>query len=69
MPTPPGLEVVGFSSQFHRASSAVIDVYGFGVVAGELVLEHHVDAAAPERSLGLILTMLRAASVEAPALS
>ncbi|WP_458315768.1 phthiocerol/phthiodiolone dimycocerosyl transferase family protein [Mycolicibacterium brisbanense] len=69
MPTPPGLEVVGFSSQFHRASSAVIDVYGFGVVAGELVLEHHVDAAAPERSLDLILTMLRAASVEASAQS
>jgi len=64
MPTPPDLEVVGFQSQFHRASSAVIDVYGFGVVAGELLLEHHVDAAAPERSLELVLSLLRAASLE-----
>jgi hypothetical protein len=64
MPTPPDLEVVGFQSQFHRASSAVIDIYGFGVVAGELLLEHHVDAAAPQRSLELVLSMLRAASLE-----
>lgn len=67
MPTPPGLEVVGFQSQFHRASSAVIDVYGFGVVGSELVLEHHVDAASRERSLNLILDMLRAVSLDATA--
>lgn len=64
MPTPPDLEVAGFRSQFHRASSAVIDIYGFGVVGGELVLEHHVDAAAPERSLALVLSLLRAAALE-----
>ena len=64
MPTPPDLEVVGLQSQFHRASSAVIDVYGFGVVAGELLLEHHVDATAPQRSLELVLSLLRAASLE-----
>ncbi|MGV0742702.1 phthiocerol/phthiodiolone dimycocerosyl transferase family protein [Mycolicibacterium sp. XJ870] len=64
MPTPPGVEIVGFQSQFHRASSAVIDIYGFGVVGGELVLEHHVDADAPERSMELILSLLRAAALE-----
>jgi hypothetical protein len=64
MPMPPDLEIVGLKSQFHRASSAVIDVYGFGVVAGELILEHHVDAAAPERPLELVLSLLRAASLE-----
>jgi hypothetical protein len=64
MPMPPDLEIVGLQSQFHRASSAVIDVYGFGVVAGELILEHHVDAADPGRPLELVLSLLRAASLE-----
>jgi hypothetical protein len=64
MPTPPDLEIVNLRSQFHRASSAVIDVYGFGVVAGELILEHHVDAAAPQRALEMVLDLLRAASLE-----
>lgn len=64
MPTPPDLEIVNLRSQFHRASSAVIDVYGFGVVGGELILEHHVDAAAPQRALDLVLELLRAASLE-----
>lgn len=64
MPTPPGLEVADFRSQFHRASSAVIDVYGFGVVGGELLLEHHVDAAEPERPVNMVLALLRAASAD-----
>lgn len=64
MPTPPDLEIVNLRSQFYRASSAVIDVYGFGVVAGELILEHHVDAAAPERALDMVLALLRSASLE-----
>ncbi|RDH79055.1 acyltransferase [Mycolicibacterium moriokaense] len=64
MPTPPGLEIVNLRSQFHRASSAVIDVYGFGVVAGQLILEHHVDAAAPQKALDLVLDLLRNASLE-----
>jgi phenolphthiocerol/phthiocerol/phthiodiolone dimycocerosyl transferase len=64
MSMPPGLAIVDLRSQFHRASSAVIDVYGFGVVAGELILEHHVDAAAPGRALELVLALLRSASLE-----
>lgn len=64
LPMPPGLEATGFQSQFHRASSAVIDVYSFGVAAGELILEHHVEAATPEGSLELIISLLRAAARE-----
>jgi hypothetical protein len=64
MPTPPDLEVVDFESQFHRASSGVIDIYSFGIVAGQLLIEHHVQTAAPERSLDLILSLLRNASLE-----
>jgi phenolphthiocerol/phthiocerol/phthiodiolone dimycocerosyl transferase len=64
MPTPPDLEVVDFESQFHRASAGVIDVYSFGIVGGELHIEHHVQTAAPERSLELILSLLRTASLE-----
>lgn len=64
MPLPPDLSIVNLESQFHRASSAVIDVYGFGVVSGELILEHHVDAAAPERPLEIVLEILRAALLE-----
>lgn len=62
MRTPPDLEVVGVQSQFYRASSAVIDVYSFGTVGGELLLEHHVDAA--EKTVDLIVSILRAASLE-----
>jgi phenolphthiocerol/phthiocerol/phthiodiolone dimycocerosyl transferase len=64
MRTPPDLEVVDFESQFHRASSGVVDIYSFGIVAGHLMIEHHVQTAAPERSLELILSLLRAASLE-----
>ncbi|HKV21397.1 MAG TPA: acyltransferase [Mycobacterium sp.] len=64
MPMPPDLRIVDLKSQFHRASSAVIDVYGFGVVAGELILEHHVDAPDPQRALDMVLDLLRAASLE-----
>ncbi|OBH88804.1 acyltransferase [Mycobacterium sp. E2733] len=60
----PGLEPVSFHSEFFRSSSAVIDVYSFGVVAGELLVEHHVQASTPEQSLELILSQLRAASLE-----
>ncbi|TFV58085.1 acyltransferase [Mycobacterium sp. PS03-16] len=62
MRTPPGLDVTGVQSQFYRASSAVIDVYSFGIVGGELLLEHHVDAA--ENTVDLIGALLRAAASE-----
>ncbi|KUI39127.1 acyltransferase [Mycobacterium sp. GA-2829] len=62
MRTPPGLELTGVRSQFYRASSAVIDVYSFGIVAGELLLEHHVDAE--ETTVDLIGALLRAAASE-----
>jgi hypothetical protein len=62
MRTPPDLEVVGVQSQFYRASSAVIDVYSFGMVGGELLIEHHVDAA--ENTVDLILSILRTAALE-----
>jgi hypothetical protein len=64
MSTPPGLEVIGYHSAFHRATSAVIDVYSFGIVGGRLLLEHHVDAAAPEKALDLIISLLLSASHE-----
>jgi len=63
-PTPPDLEVVDFGSQFHRASAAVVDIYSFGVVGGQLLIEHHVQAPAAERSIELTLSLLRAASLE-----
>jgi len=64
MRTPPDLEVVDFESQFHRASSAVVDIYSFGVVGGQLLIEHHVHAPAAESSLDMTLSLLRAASLE-----
>lgn len=62
--TPPELKLVDFESQFHRMSSGVIDIYSFGIVTGHLMIEHHVQSAAPERSLELVLSLLRAASLE-----
>ena len=62
--TPPDLEVADFQSQFYRASSAIIDIYSFGIVSGQLLAEHHVQAETPERSLELILSSLRAVCLE-----
>jgi hypothetical protein len=64
MPTPPDLELVDFESQFHRASAAVVDIYSFGVVGGQLLIEHHVQTTSPEKSLELTLSLLRDASLE-----
>jgi phenolphthiocerol/phthiocerol/phthiodiolone dimycocerosyl transferase len=64
MPTPPDLEVVDLQSGFHRASSAIIDIYSFGVVAGQLRVEHHVESDTREKSIELIVSLLRAASLE-----
>lgn len=64
MPTPPGLELVGFQSDFHRASGGIVDIYSSGVAAGQLHVEHHVQAGAPAESIALILSLLRAAVPE-----
>ncbi|BCI53460.1 phthiocerol/phthiodiolone dimycocerosyl transferase [Mycolicibacterium litorale] len=64
VPTPPGLEVVDYRSEFHRASAAVVDVYTCGIAAGQLRVEHHVQNAASERSIESILSLLRAATLE-----
>ncbi len=64
MPPPPDLELVDFQSEFHRSSSGVVDIYSTGVAGGQLRVEHHVQTAAPERSVELILSLLRAASLE-----
>jgi hypothetical protein len=64
MPAPPGLELVDFRSEFYRASSGVIDIYSSGVAAGQLHIEHHVQAGAPEKSIEVILSLLRAALLE-----
>jgi hypothetical protein len=64
MPTPPDLELVDFESQFHRTSTAVIDIYSFGVIGGQLLIEHHVQTTSAEKSLELTLSLLRAASLE-----
>jgi phenolphthiocerol/phthiocerol/phthiodiolone dimycocerosyl transferase len=64
MPTPPDLQLVDYKSEFHRASSGVIDIYSSGVADGQLRVEHHVQTDAPDKSIELILSSLRSASLE-----
>jgi phenolphthiocerol/phthiocerol/phthiodiolone dimycocerosyl transferase len=64
MPALPGLELVDYRSEFHRASSGVVDIYSSGIAGGQLRVEHHVQTAAPERSIEVILSLLRAASLQ-----
>jgi hypothetical protein len=59
--TPLNLEVDGWRSQFHRASFAVVDIYSVAIFDDQLFIEHHVHAPAPERSIEVAFSVLRAA--------
>lgn len=62
--TPPGLEVDDWRTEHHRTSLASLDVYSVGMFAEQLLIEHHVHSPNPERSVGLILSQLRAVALD-----
>jgi hypothetical protein len=64
LPTPPGLFVEEWQSDVYRASS-VLDMYSVGIFGERLAVEHHTYAAQPQRSVDLVLSVLRAAALDA----
>lgn len=58
--TPPGMQIVDWRTEHYRKSLAVNDVYSVGIFDDHLLIEHHVHAPDPGRSVDMILARLRA---------
>jgi phenolphthiocerol/phthiocerol/phthiodiolone dimycocerosyl transferase len=58
MRTPPGLELTACHGELFFAVDAGIDMYTSKIFAGQLWLEHHCHAPAPERPLELMHSLL-----------
>jgi hypothetical protein len=58
LPTPPDLHVDDWRTTIFRASR-IVDMYTVGVFGEHLAVEHHTYAAAPQRSVDLVLEILR----------
>jgi hypothetical protein len=61
--TPPDLHVDDWRTDIYRAS-AIVDVYSVGIFGEQLAVEHHTYAPEPQRSVDLVLSILRAAALE-----
>jgi phenolphthiocerol/phthiocerol/phthiodiolone dimycocerosyl transferase len=57
--TPPGLDVVSFCTEVHRASLGGVDLYGVGTFNERLIVEHHTQTADPHKPIELIHAQLR----------
>jgi hypothetical protein len=61
--TPPGLNVKDWRTTIFRAST-VVDMYSVGIFGGHVAVEHHTYAPEPQRSVDLVLSILRAAALQ-----
>lgn len=59
IPMPPGLEVTATHDELFFAVDAGIDMYLSNVFAGQLVVEYHTHASAPEKTIAEIHSLLR----------
>ncbi len=59
IPMPPGLEVTATHDELFFAVDAGIDMYLSNVFAGQLVVEYHTHAPAPENTIAEIHSLLR----------
>ncbi|MDT5170172.1 MAG: phenolphthiocerol/phthiocerol/phthiodiolone dimycocerosyl transferase [Mycobacterium sp.] len=57
--TPPGVELTGTHDELFFAVDAGIDMYLSKIFAGQLVVEYHTHAPAPEKSIEAIHSVLR----------
>lgn len=57
--TPPGLEVISFCTEVHRASMGGVELYGVGAFNEQLTVEHHTQTADPQKTIEVIHTLLR----------
>jgi len=58
LPTPPDVEVAGIYTDLFTASSAGVDLYAFSVFSGQLHIEHHAHAPAPDGTIDTIQSLL-----------
>jgi phenolphthiocerol/phthiocerol/phthiodiolone dimycocerosyl transferase len=63
LPTPPGLSVTDWRTTIFRAST-VVDMYSVGIFGGHVAVEHHTYAPQPQRSVDLVLSILRDAALQ-----
>jgi hypothetical protein len=61
--TPPDLHVDDWRTDIYRASS-IVDMYSVGIFSEQLAVEHHTYTPEPQRSVDLVLAILRAAALE-----
>jgi phenolphthiocerol/phthiocerol/phthiodiolone dimycocerosyl transferase len=61
--TPPNLDVDDWQTEIYRSSS-VFDMYSVGMFGDRLAIERHTYAPEPQRSVDLVLSILRAAALE-----
>jgi hypothetical protein len=61
--TPPDLHADDWRTDIYRAS-AIVDMYSVGIFGEQLAVEHHTYAPEPQRSVDLVLEILRAATLE-----
>lgn len=61
--TPADLHVDDWRSDIYRAS-LIVDMYSVGIFGDQLAVEHHTYAPEPQRSVDLVLSVLRAAALE-----
>ena len=56
--TPPDVQVTGIQTELFTASSAGVDLYAFSVFSGQLQIEHHAHAPAPDATIEAIQALL-----------
>jgi hypothetical protein len=61
--TPPNLEVADWQTEIYRSSS-VFDMYSIGTFGDQLAVERHTYAPEPQRSVDLVLSILRETALE-----
>lgn len=66
MRTPPGVELTACHGELYFAVDAGIDMYTSKIFAGRLMIEYHSHAAAPERAVEAIRTLLNSIAESTP---
>jgi phenolphthiocerol/phthiocerol/phthiodiolone dimycocerosyl transferase len=61
--TPPNLDVDDWQMEIYRSSS-IFDMYSVGIFGNQLAIERHTYAPKPQRSVDLVLSILRAIALE-----
>ena len=61
--TPPNLDVDDWQTEIYRSSS-IFDMYSVGMFGDRLAIERHTYAPEPQRSVDLVLSILRATALE-----